>query len=79
MSAGSTGSHGAGKRALPSTRLVQKKLRITKGQETRLLDYRAMHEGKSEADALRDVINAGLRVVLQQLVPPNSAIVQKIG
>ena len=78
MSAGSTGSHGAGKRALPSTRLVQKKLRITKGQETRLLEYRALHEGKSEADALRDVINAGLRVVLQ-LVPPNSAIVQKMG
>ena len=65
--------NGAGKRALPSTRLVLKKLRITRGQASRLLEYRAMHEGKTEADALRDILNAGLRVVLPQLAAPGAA------
>lgn len=53
----------AGKRALPSTRLIEETIRVTRGQRDRLGLYLADHDGKQRADAWRDVINAGLKAM----------------
>ncbi len=53
------GGPGAGPR-----RLIEKKIRLTSGQIDRFRTYLRAHEGKREADAWRDIINAGLGVLL---------------
>ncbi|WP_428936911.1 hypothetical protein [Fontivita pretiosa] len=45
-------------------RLIEKKIRVTQGQIDRFNHYRSKHEGKREADAWRDVVNAGLNVLV---------------
>jgi hypothetical protein len=52
------------KSELPSIKLIERKVRFTQGQLDRLADYRAMHDGKTEADAIRDLFNAGVRTLL---------------
>lgn len=59
----------AGKLAQPSNKLVEKKLRLTAGQVQRLKAYQQLHPGKKEADALRDLFNAGTNVLLPAKEP----------
>jgi len=45
-------------------KLIERKIRVTQGQLDRFNHYRSKHEGKREADAWRDVVNAGLGVLV---------------
>lgn len=56
------------KRSQPPARLVEKRLRITPATAARLAAYRRQRDDKPEADALRDVIFAGLAALN---IPPS--------
>lgn len=51
------------KRALPPSRMIQEKVRITVNQSKLIALYLTDHEGKKRADAWRDVINAGFKAL----------------
>jgi hypothetical protein len=62
-----------GKRSLPSNRLIEETIRVTRTQRQRLELYLAEHDGKQRADAWRDVINAGLKALGIPAVPATAA------
>jgi hypothetical protein len=50
------------KRDLPSYRMIEHPVRFTRNQQARLRHYQRQHDGKSFAAAVRDILNAGLKV-----------------
>jgi hypothetical protein len=51
------------KRALPSVRMVEKKIRLTTGQLGDVAAYQSREEGADDATAIRSIFNAGVRAL----------------